>query len=74
MLFDAERGLPQGVKISCSFMLPDSMLVRTGAEIVRVVQKATEHDVSQFGVRFHGLRPEFRDAIEALVAKRSRRR
>jgi len=72
MLFDSEETLLKGEMISCWFVLPDSTHVRTDAEIVRVADKATEHDTNQYGIRFLDLAAGCRTAIDAYVRKRLR--
>ena len=72
MLFDSEETLPKGETISCWFVLPDSTHVRTDAEIVRVADRASEHDTNQYGIRFLDLAAGCRAAIDAYVRKRLR--
>ena len=74
MLLDSEKYFPKDEKISCWFVLPDSTHVRTVAEIVRISNRATEHDPNQYGIRFLGLDPVFRAAISDYVRKRQRGR
>jgi DNA-binding response OmpR family regulator len=70
MLFDSEETLLKAEMISCWFVLPDSTHVRTDAEIVRVADKASEHDTNQYGIRFLDLAAGCRTAIDAYVRKR----
>jgi c-di-GMP-binding flagellar brake protein YcgR len=72
MLFDSEETLLKGEMISCWFVLPDSTHVRTDAEIVRVADKASEHDANQYGIRFLNLAVGCRTAIDAYIRKRLR--
>jgi DNA-binding NarL/FixJ family response regulator len=72
MLFDSEETLLKGDRIWCWFVLPDSTHVCTEAEIVRIADRASEHDPNQYGVRFLDLASGCRSAIEAYVRKRLR--
>jgi len=72
MLFDSEEMLMKGDILSCWFVLPDSTHVRTEAEIVRVADRASEHDTNQYGIRFLDLVAGCRAAIDAYVRKRLR--
>ncbi|MFZ2197520.1 MAG: PilZ domain-containing protein [Thermodesulfovibrionales bacterium] len=74
MLFDSEKSFSMGETISCWFVLPDSTHVNTVAEIVRVINRVTEHDTNQYGIRFLGLAPAFRAAISDYVRKKQQRR
>lgn len=67
MLFYTDRELSQGEVISCSFLLPDSTPVRTYAEVVRVVRRSIEADITECGVRFSGLDGTQKAAIEKYV-------
>jgi CheY-like chemotaxis protein len=70
MLFDAEDSFSKSEVIWCWFVLPDSTHVRTNAEVVRVVDKASEHDTNQYGIRFIDLADEYRTAIETYVRQK----
>ena len=70
LLLDAENRFPKGEMIWCWFVLPDSTHVRTNAEIVRVVDKASEHDTNQYGIRFIDLADEYRTSIDAYVRQK----
>jgi len=69
MLFDSEETLLKGGLISCWFVLPDSTHVRADAEIVRVADRASEHDTNQYGIRFLDLAAGCRAAIDTYVRK-----
>lgn len=71
MLFDSEKKFSIGEIISCWFVLPESTHVNTLAEIVRIGNRASEHDTNRYGSRFSGLDPEFRRAISEYVRKNS---
>jgi c-di-GMP-binding flagellar brake protein YcgR len=73
MLFDSEKYFSKGEIISCWFVLLDSTHIRTLAEIVRIGNKATEHDTNHYGSRFLGLDPAFRNAIADYVGKKQLR-
>jgi hypothetical protein len=73
MLFDTEKSFSIGEIISCWFILPDSTRVRALAEIVRIGNKATEHDANRYGSRFIGLDQAFRNAISDYVGEKQRR-
>jgi CheY-like chemotaxis protein len=72
MLVDSEKILSKGEIISCCFVLPDSIHVKTDAEIVRIDASTTEHDTNRYGIRFLDLEDEFRTAIKDYVGKRKR--
>ncbi|MHB8880918.1 MAG: PilZ domain-containing protein [Thermodesulfovibrionales bacterium] len=73
MLFDSESLFSKGEILSCWFVLPDSTHVRTTAEVVRISDRATEHDSNRYGIRFIDLDPAYKAAIDAYVRKRQQR-
>lgn len=70
MLFDSEKKIIKGEIILCKFVLPDSMHIRTEAEIVRFCDKGMENATNQYGIRFLELPEKFRKAIEAYIRKK----
>jgi CheY-like chemotaxis protein len=70
LLFDSDRALSVGDRLVCSFMLTDSVRVSSEAEVVRVVDGASEHEVRQCGVRFLRLADGLKSAIEAFIEAR----
>ncbi len=72
MLLHSEALLFGGDTITCSFYLPDSTHITINAEVIRVLEKETEHDTNYYGVRFIDLRIDFSSAIEAFVEKECR--
>lgn len=69
MLFDSEKIISKGDVILCNFVLPDSMHIRTEAEVVRFFDQGIENATNQYGIRFIELSDECRNAIEAYVRK-----
>jgi CheY-like chemotaxis protein len=71
MLFETDKTLSKGDIIICSFILPDSTHIIANAEIIRVVEKITDFDTNQYGIKFSNLAFEFKSAIGAFVEKKS---
>jgi CheY-like chemotaxis protein len=69
MLLHSEAILFEGDSLTCSFYLPDSTHLTINAEVMRVLEKETEHDTNCYGVRFMDLSIALRSAIEAFVEK-----
>jgi CheY-like chemotaxis protein len=69
MLLHSEALLFKGDTITCSFYLPDSTHVIITAEVIRVLEKVTEHDTNCYGVKFINLSSGFGSAIEAFVER-----
>jgi len=69
MLLHSEVLLFKGDTITCSFYLPDSTHITINAEVIRVLEKETEHDTNCYGVKFADLSVDFGSAIEAFVKK-----
>jgi len=69
LLIETEKKLEKGDVLSCSFFLPKSECIVVDAEIVRIVQN--EEDTCQYGVRYLGLNPKFRTAIETFIKGKS---
>ncbi|MEW6585823.1 MAG: response regulator [Nitrospirota bacterium] len=69
MLLHSEAVLFEGDAITCSFYLPDSTHAVTNAEVVRVLEKATEHDANGYGIEFIDPGTQFEAAIKAFVEK-----
>jgi response regulator RpfG family c-di-GMP phosphodiesterase len=74
MLLHSEKLLSVGDTLKCGFYLPDSIHITTNAEIVRVIEKVTEHDTNGYGIKFIDLGHHCKAAIEAFVKKISRNR
>jgi len=72
MLLHSEALLFEGDTITCSFYLPDSTHIRINAEVIRFLEKETEHDTNFYGVKFIDLSIDFSSAIEAFVEKECR--
>jgi response regulator RpfG family c-di-GMP phosphodiesterase len=73
MLFQTDRIIERGDNIICSFFLPNSLHIRTEAEIVRVVEKETEFDTYYYGIRFSTLNSNDKSAIETYTEEKLRR-
>lgn len=72
MLLHSDTLLCEGDTITCSFYLPDSTHITSDAEVVRVLEKGTEHDTNCYGVKFIDLSNDFSSAIEAFVENERR--
>ena len=70
MLFQTDRIIDQGDNIICSFFLPNSLHIRTEAEVVRVVEKETEFDTYYYGIRFSNLNSNEKSAIETYTKEK----
>jgi hypothetical protein len=68
---DAERSLPVGAQLACSFFLPGSRQIEARGEIVRAQPVAPGQYVH--GVRWLDLGPEESEAIAAFVRRTGRR-
>jgi CheY-like chemotaxis protein len=73
MLLHCDTLLSEGDALTCSFYLPDSKHITSDAEVVRILEKVTEHDVNCYGIKFIDLSSDFSSAIEAFVEKKLRR-
>jgi CheY-like chemotaxis protein len=70
MLLHSEALLFEGDTITCSFYLPDSTHITINAEVIRSLNKVTEHDTNCYGVKFIDLSIDFSSAIEAFIEQR----
>jgi len=73
MLLHSEAPLFKGDIITCGFYLPDSTHVTANAEVIRVLEKGTEHDTNCYGIKFLNLSVDSGTAIRAFVEKEYRR-
>ena len=69
LLLEADKALERGDVMTCSFFLPGAERIETDAEVMRVVK--SDDGALRFGVRYVGLQPASRAAIEAFIEKRS---
>jgi DNA-binding response OmpR family regulator len=69
MLLHTETLLADGDTITCSFYLPDSTHISTNAEVIRLLERTTEHDTNGYGIKFIDLSAEFHSAIESFIGK-----
>jgi CheY-like chemotaxis protein len=67
MLFHSDTILFEGDAIVCSFYLPDSTHITSNAEVVRVLEKETDHDTNFYGIKFVDLSANIISAIEAFI-------
>ena len=72
MLFHSDTFLFEGDTLTCNFYLPDSTHITTEAEVVRIIEKKTEHDANGYGIKFINLSPQFAAALEAFAEKESK--
>jgi CheY-like chemotaxis protein len=69
MLLYSEALLFKGDTITCRFYLPDSTHVTANAEVIRILDKETEHDTNYYGIKFINLNTFCISAIDAFVKK-----
>jgi hypothetical protein len=69
MLLFSEAPLFKGDSITCSFYLPDSTHIKVSAEIIRILDKETEHDTNYYGIKFIDISTDYSSAIEAFVER-----
>lgn len=74
MLFHSDTLLREGDTITCSFYLPDSKHITADAEVIRILEKETEHDANCYGIKFVDLGIDFSSAIEAFIERELRDR
>lgn len=71
MLLHTETLLADGDTITCSFYLPDSTHITTNAEVIRLLERTTEHDTNGYGIRFKYLHARYHAAIERFIGEES---
>jgi CheY-like chemotaxis protein len=71
MLIEADKELAKGDIILCSFFLSDTTRIVTDAEIVRVIDTISDHDVNLFGIRFTDLAADLASAIDDFVEEQA---
>jgi len=69
MLFHSDTILFEGDAVVCSFYLPDSTHITSNAEVVRVLEKETDHDTTFYGIKFADLSTNIISAVEAFIKK-----
>jgi CheY-like chemotaxis protein len=69
MLLHSDTLLYEGDAITCAFYLPDSTHITTNAEVIRTLERETEHDTNGYGIKFIDLSTDFSSAIEGFVKK-----
>ena len=67
MLLHSEALLFEGDAITCSFSLPDSPHSAINAEVMRILEKESEHHTNCYGVKFIDQNIHVSSAIEAFV-------
>lgn len=72
MLLHSNTLLYEGDAITCAFYLPDSTHITTNAEVIRILERETEHDTNGYGIKFIDLSTDFSSAIEGFVKKEQR--
>ena len=72
MLLHSDTLLYEGDAITCAFYLPDSTHITTNAEVIRTLEKETEHDTNGYGIKFIDLSTDLSSAIEGFVKKEQR--
>jgi CheY-like chemotaxis protein len=68
MLIEADADLNRGETLQCSLSLPSAASFVTKAEVVRIAEARTPRAKACYGVRFAGLGPQARRAIELIVS------
>jgi len=72
MLLHSDTLLYEGDAITSAFYLPNSTHITTNAEVIRVLERETEHDTNGYGIKFIDLSTDFSSAIEEFVKKEQR--
>jgi CheY-like chemotaxis protein len=72
LLLEADKALEKGDVMTCSFFLPGAARIESEAEVMRVVTR--EDGALRYGVRYIGLKPAYKSAIDDFIKKRSDRR
>jgi len=72
MLIETDKALEKGDSMNCSFFLPGAAKIVTDAEVMRVVKN--DNGMLRYGVRYVGLQPASKEAIEAFIDKRSQKK
>ena len=67
LLMETTQKFTIGERVVCSFVLPDSMLIRARGEVMRRLQAEQGTQARRFGIRFLDLTPEENKAIEAYL-------
>lgn len=67
LLVETKQTFAIGERVVCSFILPDSTLIRARGEVVRNLPSARGTQAKRFGIHFRDLTPEEGKAIEAFL-------
>ena len=74
LLLHSDTPLFEGDTIRCSFFLPTSKHISSAAEVVRILEKETEHDTNCYGVKFIDLSADCTAAIAEFIERERRRK
>jgi len=72
LLLEADKELERGDVMTCSFFLPGAERILTDTEVMRVVKSA--EGTLRYGVRYVGLQPAYKAAIDSFIEKRSQKK
>jgi CheY-like chemotaxis protein len=72
LLLETDKALEKGDVMTCSFFLPGAERIITDTEVMRVVKSG--EGTLRYGVRYVGLQPASKTAIESFIEKRSRKK
>jgi DNA-binding response OmpR family regulator len=71
MMIESDRQLAKGDLLSCSFFLPGFGKIVSDGEIMRTDNSG---NTPRYGIRFHYLDPECKNAIDSFIASRTEQR
>jgi CheY-like chemotaxis protein len=72
LLLETDKALEKGDIMSCSFFLPGAAKIAADAEVMRIVK--SDDGMLRFGVRYVGLQPAYKAAIDSFIGKRSQKK
>jgi DNA-binding response OmpR family regulator len=74
LLLETSRTFTIGERVVCSFVLPDSSVIRARGEVARSLEKQPDSDGNRYGVHFLDLTDQERKAIEAFLDSPARKK
>ena len=69
MLIETDERLPEGVRLSCLFYLPNAKKIQASCKIIRTIEPAPGDEDHQYGLMFTGIAPEAKKQLIDFVAK-----
>ncbi len=67
LLMETTRKFTVGERVVCSFVLPDTTLIRAKGEVVRDLPTEEGTQAKRYGIQFRNLTPDESKAIEAFL-------